>query len=195
MHFFQKLIWSPPVCSWSKGLSLPQQKSFQKHFSWPTRSRTKPAVNWSRFHFLITFSWGTMARPLPSPGHSRPLAFFPRQLPPHHHHHHHRGPMVSKELPDEWLNMADSLYISAESFVYLMKSTTLAKHWQVLMSALVKSRPKKHFVWQTRKSDLNMSFFHLVLRNRICIRSHSWCHFQLLYMTKLIPWFMHSETF
>lgn len=57
------------------------KKSFQKHFSQPTRPRTKTAVNWSRFHFLITFSWGTMARPLPNLGHSRPLTFFPRQLP------------------------------------------------------------------------------------------------------------------
>lgn len=83
--FLQKLIWSPPACFWRKGLRSPQQrkwKSFQKHFSWPTRPWTKPAVNWSRFHFLITFSWGTMARPLPNPGHSRPLAFFPRQLAP-----------------------------------------------------------------------------------------------------------------
>lgn len=59
-----------------------KKKSFQKHFSQPTRPWTKTAVNWSRFHFLITFSWGTMARPLPNPGHSRPLTFFPRQLAP-----------------------------------------------------------------------------------------------------------------
>lgn len=66
-----------------EGLRSPPQrkwKNFQKYFSCPTRPWTKPAVNWSRFHFLITFSWGTIATPLPNPGHSRPLAFFPRQL-------------------------------------------------------------------------------------------------------------------
>lgn len=62
--------------------SAKKVKNFQKHFSWPTCPQTKPAVNWSRFHFLITFSWGTIAGPLPNPGHCRALAFFPRQLGP-----------------------------------------------------------------------------------------------------------------
>ena len=42
------------------GLRSPRQRkwiSFQNHLSWPTRSWTKPAVNWSRFHFLINLSW------------------------------------------------------------------------------------------------------------------------------------------
>lgn len=43
------------------------------------------------------------------------------------------------------------VHLPAESFVYLMKSTTLAKYWKVLMCALIKSSPKKHFVWQTKE--------------------------------------------
>lgn len=95
-----KHIWSPPACVWRKELRSPLQrkwKNFQKHFSWPTRPWTKPAVNWSRFHFLITFSWGTMATPLPSPGHSRHQHSFPDEWPLYH------GPTVSKEVLDAWL--------------------------------------------------------------------------------------------
>lgn len=85
--FVKALIWSTTACFWRPGLHLShwgkwRGGGFQKHFSQPTRPWTKTAVNWSRFHFLITFSWGTMARPLPNLGHSRPLTFFPRQLPP-----------------------------------------------------------------------------------------------------------------
>lgn len=79
--------------------------------------------------------------------------------------------MVSKEVLDTWLNMADPLFISSEGFVYLEKSTTLAKHWQELMALLLKFGllivcrlrsfvTKKHFVWCYSKSNLIMILVH-----------------------------------
>lgn len=50
----------------------------------------------------------------------------------------HQRATVSKEVLDTWLNMADPLYTSFKSFVHLENSTTLAEHWQELMSFLIK---------------------------------------------------------
>lgn len=121
------------------------EKSVQKHFSQATRPRTKTAVNWSRFHFLITFSWGTMARPLPNLGHSRPLTFFPRQRSPHSTLPDHRPGSLRKCYGEMWQTHLCCLLGKTRA-----GSPCRAAAHQYSFAFLV---TKKHFVCRKSKYD------------------------------------------